>query len=74
MTIKTETSLYDFDFWSGAKDNAGKLCKGQMEQVEDMLEEMYPDGLTATEVNDLFWFDFPTILDWLGIDEEDLED
>ena len=35
-----------------------------------MLEDMYPDGLTATELNDLLWFDADWVLSMVGIEEE----
>ena len=35
-----------------------------------MLEEIYPDGLTMTELNDILWFDSEWVLSSLGIIEE----
>lgn len=67
MKIVSEISLSNFHFWSGAKDNAAYLTEDEFDQVEAMLEDCYPDGLTDTDVNDLFWFDFDTIwTEWLG--------
>lgn len=67
MKIYTEKSLANFDFWSGAKSNADMLSVEQLEQVEAILEDCYPEGVDETTVNDLFWFDFETVLDWLGL-------
>lgn len=67
MRIYTEQSLANFEFWSGAKSNADMLSVEQLEQVEAMLEDCYPDGVDETTVNDLFWFEFETVLDWLGL-------
>lgn len=67
MRIYTEKSLADFDFWSGAKNNAEMLSVEQLEQVETILEDCYPEGVDETTINDLFWFDFETVLDWLGL-------
>jgi hypothetical protein len=66
MKIYSESSLGGFDFWSGAKDNAEKLTVKELDQIESILEDIYPDGMTDTEVNDLFWFDFETVVDWIG--------
>ena len=74
MTIITEQSLTNFEFWSGAKDNVAELSYSQLEQVEAMLEDIYPDGCTDTTINDLFWFEFDTVKDWLGITEEEEEE
>lgn len=67
MRIYTEKSLTNFEFWSGAKNNAEMLSVEQLEQVEAILEDCYPEGVDETTINDLFWFDFETVLDWLGL-------
>lgn len=67
MRIYTEKSLTNFEFWSGAKNNAKMLSFEQLEQVEAILEDCYPEGVDETTINDLFWFDFETVLDWLGM-------
>lgn len=73
MKIYKEESLRNFEFWSGAKDNANELTSAQLDEVENILEDMYPDGMSETEINDLFWFDFDTIKEWLGITDEEEE-
>ena len=69
MKLYKEESISNFDFWSGAADNASKLTDKELDQVESVLEELYPDGMSATELNDLFWFDFETVLEWIGKEE-----
>lgn len=69
MKIYSEKSLRNFDFWSGAKENANELTGAQLDEVETILEELYPEGMDETQVNDFFWFDFDTIKEWLGITE-----
>ena len=74
MKIYSEKSLRNFEFWIGAKEHASELTSAQLDEVEGILEDMYPEGMDETEINDLFWFDFDTIKEWLGItDEEDEE-
>lgn len=73
MTITTEQSLTNFQFWSGAKDNAAELTYSQLQQLEIILEDIYPDGMTETQLNDLIWFEFDTIKEWLGIEETEEE-
>ena len=70
MKIIREESLSNFEFWSGAVANAAKLTKEQFDTLESILEDEYPEGITETEINDLFWFDFDYVLDMLGIEEE----
>lgn len=70
MKIIREESLSNFEFWSGAIDNAAKLTQEQFDTLESFLEDEYPEGITETELNDLFWFDFDFISNMLGIEEE----
>lgn len=66
MTIKTDISLRDFDFWSGAIDTAQYLSSQDFDKIESILESEYPDGMTDTEVNDLFWFEYDWVAELLG--------
>ena len=74
MKIYSETSLRNFEFWSGAKDNALKLTLEQLDEVESILEDMYPEGVEETTINDIFWFDFDEVCEWLGISEDEDDD
>jgi hypothetical protein len=75
MKIYREDSLRNFDFWSGAVYRAEKLTAHELDQVEAILEELYPDGIDETTINDLFWFEEDTLAEWLGYsDWEALED
>ncbi len=69
--IKEVCTVYDFEFWSGAKDTVEELTTSAVEQVFSMLEECYPNGMTETEVNDFFWFERDTIAEWLGYEDFD---
>ena len=66
MLIHTETSLRDFEFWGGAVDTVKELTTEQLNEIEGILEDIYPDGIDETQVNDLFWFDEDIIAEWLG--------
>lgn len=68
MTIKSEISLENFQAWSGAVSTLNRIInEGKCNQLEFMLEEMYPDGMTDTELNDLLWHDSDTVFEWLDI-------
>jgi len=74
LKIIMEQGLGNFEFWSGAKQRADELSLDDLEQIEFVLEDIYPDGLTETEVNDLFWFDEDFIATCLGYEDwEDME-
>lgn len=66
MKFYTETSLSNFEFWSGAKDTVKHLTEEDLNTIEAILEDAYPDGMSDTELNDFFWFDDDTIAEWLG--------
>lgn len=72
MRITTEQTIKQFEFWSGAKDLADKLTFQELDTIQFELEELYPNGLTETELNDLFWFDTEFICDLIGQTEEDI--
>lgn len=66
MKIYTETRLSSFEFWSGARDTVKYLTSDELEEIEAIFEEMYPDGIDQTQVNDIFWFDDDWIAEMLG--------
>ena len=71
MKIYKDYYLHDVNFWGGAKDNIKYLTKDDFTVVELELEEMYPDGIEETELNDLFRFDIDEIANILGYDDFD---
>lgn len=72
MKVYSEISLSRFEFWSGAKELAAQLTEEQFDMVEVMLEDNYPDGISETEINDLFWFEQDTIREWADMPCEEL--
>ena len=71
MTITYELDLNRFEAWSGAVDTLERIQReGKCAELENVLEELYPDGMTETELNDLLWFDSESVYEWLGIRSE----
>ena len=71
MTITYELDLNSFEAWSGAKETLERIQReGKCEELENVLEELYPDGMTETELNDLLWFDSESVYEWIGIRSE----
>ena len=61
--------------WSGAVDTWNTIeDNGLLEDLDALLEDLYPDGLSETELNDLLWFDSDWIFEQLGISEDEDED
>lgn len=56
----------DFKFWSGAEDTVKYLTDDETRTVIEYLDDLYPDGMSETELNDFFWFEDDTIAEWLG--------
>ena len=72
MTIIYELDLNRFEAWSGAKDTLDRIQReGKCAELENILEDLYPDGMTETELNDLLWFDSESVYEWLGIRSEE---
>ena len=68
MTIKYELDITNFEFWAGAKDRVKYLTDDELEQIAFMLEDMYPDGMDESTLNDIFWFEEDFIAECLGYD------
>lgn len=69
MKIYKEENLRDFEFWSGARDTVKYLTDEELDTIESMLEDIYPDGMDETEINDLFWFEDDYIAEMLGYND-----
>ena len=58
MKWVVEKDLSEFPFGtSQARDTARCLTKDQFEKVERHLEQLYPDGISENEIEDLFRFE-----------------
>lgn len=74
-TFNENMTLVDFDAWSGAKDTKKTIIDAdKSEEFDSLIEELYPDGLSETQLNDLLWFDSEWIFECLGISEEEEEE
>ena len=51
-------TLRNFDAWSGAVDTKETIInEGKDKDFDYLIEELYPDGITDTQLNDLLWFE-----------------
>lgn len=68
MRIVKEISVENFEGWSGANDTIEVIEKaGKVDEFDNLIEELYPDGLSETSLNDLLRFDYEWIYETLGI-------
>ena len=67
MKYYVETSLENFEAWSGGRDTLEVLIeKGLCDTVEACLEEVLGEDISDTAINDVLWFERDTIADWCG--------
>lgn len=72
MTVTSEVNLSTFDAWSGAIETKKVILEHNKEEDFNMLiEELYPNGLSETTLNDLLWFEDDYIFESLGIEIEE---
>lgn len=69
--INDNMRLRDFEAWSGAVDTKGRIiAEGKEEEFDNLIEELYPEGLTDTQLNDILWFEEDYIYESLDIKTE----
>ncbi|MDD4353596.1 MAG: hypothetical protein PHN56_04005 [Candidatus Nanoarchaeia archaeon] len=74
-TFNENTTLANFEAWSGAKDTKETILNaGKAEEFDYLIEELYPEGLSETQLNDILWFEPDWIYETLGISEEEEEE
>lgn len=75
MKIYREMDIYDFEPWSGAVCTYDRIYnEGKLDELENILEDLYPEGMDETDLNDLLWFEEEYLFDLLGIVDEDEEE
>ena len=76
MKIFKEESISDFEAWSGAKETQQRIIdENKEDEFDQLIEELYPDGIDETQLNDILWFEEDWIFEQLGIsDEEEQEE
>lgn len=68
MKIFYEKSLSDFEWWSGVRENAKMFTSDELEELESYIEDLYPDGIDETKLNDIMLFDYEWIAEVLGLE------
>lgn len=74
-SLKITSDISEFKPWSGAVETFEKIKDaGRIDDLDFLLEDIYPDGITETQLNDILWFDADWVLESLGLKEEEFED
>lgn len=72
IIINDNLSLVNFEAWSGAKDTKQTIIdNNKVDEFDNLIDELYPDGLTETKLNDILWFEDAYIFENIGIEVED---
>ena len=75
MDVICRKSFADFEPWSGAVDMWEHIQEAnKIDDLENILECDYPDGIDETELNDLLWFEPETIYEWLNMPTDEQEE
>ena len=67
--------LVSFDAWSGAIETKNTIVNaGLADDFECLIDDLFPDGLSDTQLNDILRFESEWIFEQLGIKEEEEEE
>lgn len=70
VTQELSFKMFDFDnkFWDGAARTYEHIRSlNKLDELEDYLDFVFPDGATLTELNDFLWFNDKEVYADLGI-------
>jgi len=74
LSIIKDISDYELksELWSGALDTLQTVIENdKLYDLMDLLEELYPEPVDITTINDLLWFDEDFVFEQLGIETND---
>ena len=70
--MKLIMDFSDYQPWGEARDTYALIdCNNKLEDLDRLITDRFPDGLTETELNDILRFDREWILRRLGIELDD---
>ena len=69
MKIYDELNLSEINTWGGATEVKNIIMNEELEEdFNNLIDELFPNGLSITELNDLLSFDYEYIFNCLGIE------
>lgn len=75
MALVVNVGIDGFKPWSGAVSTWDTIVdEDKLDALEFILKDLYPEGITDTQLNDILWFESDWIYENLGIIEEDEEE
>mgnify|MGYP001750518779 CR=1 FL=1 len=76
MKVFDEMDWYDIyrTAWSGARDTVERIeDEDKGHEFVSLIEELYPEGIDRTTLNDILWFDDEWVFESLDIKDEEEE-
>lgn len=71
MDAKIITTIDHFNAWGNAKEILEKIeMAGKMDQLDQYISELYPEGISGSDFNDLIGIDHDEVLQELGLYNE----
>lgn len=62
----------DYKPWGGARERVSRMTYAELTSIEEMLQDVLQDEpMEITELNDFFWFEENTWLDWIDTTEDE---
>ena len=72
LSIVKDISGYELkdELWSGALETLETITQAdKLQDLMDLLEELYPEPVSITTINDLLWFEDLFLFEQLGVEE-----
>lgn len=66
MIVTSEIDLRNFEGWSGGESTLATLSYDQIDTLQFILEDAYPEGIDETHLNDILRFETDWIAEMLG--------
>lgn len=71
IKIVDNISISDFEPWSGAVSMRDEIINAdKADDFDFLMEDIYPEGITYTQLNDILWFEQEWLRESLGMTEE----
>ena len=74
ICIKEDICHWQLKTWSGATPHWEDMDWDERETFFQVIEDIYPEGIDATTLNDILWFDWEWVCEVIGRNEEEEED
>lgn len=72
IKVEKVMDVKDFKAWSGGKDTLDTIIEHEKtDELNELIGELYQDGITDVALNDLLWFESDWLFETLGIDTEE---